>query len=578
MNEQQVLSRVILRDPDQSCWFEYIDPVDVIYTDQVEEVIPLLTKLERLVADREYFAAGFLSYEAASAFDAQLVTHTPAQLPLLCFGLFDKRARLDALPKQPEIPHGDWQLDSDIDAYKAHISTLRAHIEAGDIYQVNFTSRLALNSDLNIGTFGRIAEQATYGAFLDGRNFSILSASPELFFQRNDKHIICKPMKGTANRGLSHLDDLQQADWLRSSTKNQAENLMITDMVRNDLSRIAEANSVKASQLFHVERHPTVWQMTSTVSAQTSATIPEIFSALFPGASITGAPKHASMRFINDLESTPREIYTGAIGLIAPGKQSLFNIAIRTAWTDKRSCTSHYGAGGGIVWDSDAEDEYSELQSKTQILRKKDPEFNLLETMRWTPNEGIYLKDTHLKRLSNSAEYFAFQIDIPLLEAQLIEATEHLPRLTHRIRVKLSKEGQFKLDCEPLLNKDLPQDVALARAPVSVHNVLLYHKTTKREIYDSAAASVPEGTEALLHNSSGFVTESAIANIVFEWHGELFTPPVSDGLLPGILRETLLANEKIGVRSLPVEDLKNVDALFLINALRGWRQAKLVPQ
>ncbi len=578
MNEQQVLSRVILRDPDQSCWFEYIDPVDVIYTDQVEEVIPLLTKLERLVADREYFAAGFLSYEAASAFDAQLVTHTPAQLPLLCFGLFDKRARLDALPKQPEIPHGDWQLDSDIDAYKAHISTLRAHIEAGDIYQVNFTSRLALNSDLNIGTFGRIAEQATYGAFLDGRNFSILSASPELFFQRNDKHIICKPMKGTANRGLSHLDDLQQADWLRSSTKNQAENLMITDMVRNDLSRIAEANSVKASQLFHVERHPTVWQMTSTVSAQTSATIPEIFSALFPGASITGAPKHASMRFINDLESTPREIYTGAIGLIAPGKQSLFNIAIRTAWTDKRSCTSHYGAGGGIVWDSDAEDEYSELQSKTQILRKKDPEFNLLETMRWTPNEGIYLKDTHLKRLSNSAEYFAFQIDIPLLEAQLIEATEHLPRLTHRIRVKLSKEGQFKLDCEPLLNKDLPQDVALARAPVSAHNVLLYHKTTKREIYDSAAASVPEGTEALLHNSSGFVTESAIANIVFEWHGELFTPPVSDGLLPGILRETLLANEKIGVRSLPVEDLKNVDALFLINALRGWRQAKLVPQ
>ena len=576
MNEQQILSRVILKDPEQSCWFEYTDPVDVIHTTQVDDVVPLLTKIERLVAQDGYFAAGFLSYEAASAFDTQLVTHAPAQLPLLCFGLFDKRTRLDELPKQPEILPGDWQLDSDIKAYKAHISTLKTHIEAGDIYQVNYTSRLALDSALNIDTFGRIAEQATYGAFLDGRDFSILSASPELFFQRNGREIICKPMKGTATRGLSYLDDMEQADWLRSSKKNQAENLMITDMVRNDLSRVADANSVTTSQLFNVERHPTVWQMTSTVSAQTNSTTSEIFAALFPGASITGAPKHASMRFINALESTPREIYTGVIGLIAPERQALFNIAIRTAWTDKRTCTSHYGAGGGIVWDSDAEDEYLELQAKTQILRKVDPEFLLLETMRWTPGEGIYLKSRHLTRLSNSAAYFAFKIDIPVLEEKLIEATTGLPSLPHRIRLQLTRKGKLQLDCEPLFEYEQPQKVALSKEAVSADNVLLYHKTTKREIYNTASASVPVGTEALLHNHRGFVTESAIANIVFEWQGELFTPPVSDGLLPGTLRESLIANGEIGVRSLSVEELSSVDALFLVNALRGWRQAKLV--
>ncbi|MFT6432947.1 MAG: para-aminobenzoate synthetase/4-amino-4-deoxychorismate lyase [Candidatus Azotimanducaceae bacterium] len=351
---------------------------------------------------------------------------------------------------------------------------------------------------------------------------------------------------------------------------------MITDMVRNDLSRIASKNSVQVFNLFHVDQYPTVWQMTSTVTAESEVSTQNIFNALFPGASITGAPKKASMDYINQYETSQREIYTGAIGLIAPGRQALFNIAIRTAWANKRTNTSQYGSGGGIVWGSDAQDEYAELLTKTQILFKQEPGFELLETMRWSPTKGIYLIERHLNRLSESARYFAFTIDLSLIRQKLMETLKDLPPQLHKLRLRVDKLGNSKINAELLTVSDSPQPVTLSKNPVSSDSVSLYHKTTNRLLYNQAAESVPEGVEALLYNTNGYVTESVIANIIYTMDGQRYTPPLSDGLLPGTLREELLANGEVAERSLHLDQLDYIETLTLVNALRGSRTAELV--
>jgi para-aminobenzoate synthetase/4-amino-4-deoxychorismate lyase len=571
-----MLSRVILRDPQQNCWFEYKQPQSVIHTKQIADVAPKLAEIESIVERDGLYAAGFITYEAAAAFDSHLITYPPANLPLLCFGLFKDRTRLDTLPREQEQDLDKWQIETDSKEHAKHVLLLKRHIEAGDTYQVNYTTRMWATGRVDLGTFSRMAQQAPYGAYLDGEEFTIVSASPELFFQRDGSRLLCKPMKGTAARGLSSKADLEKAEWLRSSEKNQAENLMITDMVRNDLSRIANKNSVQVSDLFHVEQYPTVWQMTSTVTAESDVSTQSLFNALFPGASITGAPKKASMDYINQYETSQREIYTGAIGLIAPDSKALFNIAIRTAWTNKRTNISHYGSGGGIVWDSDAQDEYAELLTKTQILFKQASGFELLETMRWSPAESIYLIERHLNRLSESARFFAFAIDLPLIRQKLMATVKDLPPQLHKLRLRLDRLGNCQVSAELLTLSDSPQRVTLSKNPVSSDNVSLYHKTTNRALYLQAAESVPEGVEALLYNTDGYVTESVIANIVYTIDGQRYTPPLSDGLLPGTLREELLSSAQVTERSLHLDQLNQIESLMLVNALRGARIAELV--
>jgi len=536
----------------------------------------MLAQIEQQVEQKGLFAAGFLTYEAAPAFDPHLVTHPPQSLPLLCFGLFDHRIRLDELPPQAEHHTLDWQSDLNKDEHRQYVTRIKNHIEAGDTYQVNYTTRMHAKGTIDLGTFIRIAGNSPYGAYIDGEEFTVVSASPELFFERDNNHISSKPMKGTASRGLSSHDDQLQANWLKSSQKNQAENLMITDMVRNDLSRIADIGSVTVSELFNVEQHPTVWQMTSRVAAQSNAPIVDLFKALFPGASITGAPKRASMALINQIEPSSREIYTGAIGLLAPGGTARFNIAIRTAWSIKRSNCSYYGAGGGIIWDSDPVDEYEELQLKTKILHSTETPFELLETMRWTLKQGIYLRKRHLARLLESANYFAYQIDLKSIEQALDDHTSKLGSAPQKIRLRIDKRGKVKIDSEQLVLSPQVQRLALATQPISPNNPLLYHKTTHREIYKHAQADLPEGFEALLHNTNGFITESNIANVIYELDGHFYTPPVSDGLLPGTLRCEMLAAGEIRERSLRVEHVSQVTSWALINALRGRRPAQLV--
>jgi para-aminobenzoate synthetase/4-amino-4-deoxychorismate lyase len=366
-----MLEKIIIRDPHSAQWLVFTDPLDVLVARQPADVLDVMLEVERRVNKHGVYAAGFLSYEAARGFDPAYVTHGNTQLPLVCFGLFSSVQRRDDLPgsgNHSDQPVG-WTLTTPRGRYCEQLSSIKQQLELGNTYQINYTVRMRADNVIEPwGLFRRMSAGVPQAAYVECRNFAIASASPELFFNLDDERLLCRPMKGTAKRGATIAEDLALRQELHDSIKNRAENLMITDMVRNDLGRVASFGSVKVSNLFGLEEYPTVWQMTSTVAARTRASVVEIFQALFPCASVTGAPKVSSMAIIAELEDTPREIYTGAIGFLGPGRQARFSVAIRTALIDRYTNEAVYGVGGGIVWDSDPDEEFRECQYKARVL------------------------------------------------------------------------------------------------------------------------------------------------------------------------------------------------------------------
>ncbi len=569
------VAAAVLHDPRHDCWFRYCEPVETLRTGDLRRVAATLAKAEAYVTEHGMFAVGYLSYEAAPAFDAALATRPAGHLPLVSFTLY--RSREVCEPPGPipaDLPV--WQGPASLDKYANTLSRLRGEIGAGNVYQVNFTDRLWTGELDAEALFAAIGDKAPFGAYLQDGPHTIVSASPELFFELDGDLLTCRPMKGTAHRGLSAEQDQAQARWLACSEKNRAENLMITDMVRNDLGRIADPGSVAVPDLFQVEQYSTVWQMTSTVQARTNASVLDIFRALFPGASITGAPKRASMALIRELEETPRGVYTGAIGVVEPQRKAQFSIAIRTACIDTATGSAQYGVGGGIVWDSNVDEEYQELHAKRRVLDVQRQEFALLETMRWQGGDGVFLLEAHLQRLRNSARYFAYPYDEDAVREAIEQIKPALGDGPLRLRLQLAKTGEIELEHHPLTLDEKAQALMLAPRQIDSTNPMLYHKTTNRSIYDEALVSVAKGCEALLHNQRGMVTESNIANVVYRLDGALYTPPVFDGLLPGTLRGDLLERRIIVERSLPVDEIPRVEAWYLINALRGWRAANYV--
>ncbi|MFM6312193.1 MAG: chorismate-binding protein, partial [Dolichospermum sp.] len=341
-----------------------------------------------------------------------------------------------------------------------------------------------------------------YGAYVDIDNFAICSASPELFFDLDDHHLTSRPMKGTAARGLTLVADHAIAKELHFSEKNRAENVMIVDMIRNDIGRIANINTVKVPSLFNVEKYPTVWQMTSTVTAKTTASISEIMAALFPCASITGAPKVRTMEIIQELENTPRRIYTGCIGFISPQGQAQFNVAIRTVLIDKENKQAEYGVGGGIVWDSVSSDEYQECQIKAQVLTLNQPDFSLLETILWQPQNGYFVLNYHLQRLEDSANYFGFKVNINHVKNQLDQLTQSFANQDYKLRLLLDSQGEIIYQTMPLLpNNQEFVKLGMCCTPIDSSNIFLYHKTTNRQVYEIAKASFPDCDDVLLYKN-----------------------------------------------------------------------------
>ena len=584
-------NEVLLKERDK--WLHFANPHRVVTIQKLEDVRPALHEIEQLIKVNGWHAAGFISYEAASAFDPALATRASTALleepsslrsardtfPFLWFGLFSS-PRVLSLPK-PENPIEilNWEPSIAREVYNTAIEKIRNYIADGRTYQVNYTMRLRADFRGSAWDFFLHLAQSQnhHAAYIDLGQYAICSASPELFFQLDGETITCRPMKGTVKRGRTTLEDEAQSQWLKNSEKNRAENVMIVDMVRNDLGRIAKIGSVHVPELFNTERYPTLWQMTSTVTAKTSASLAEIFSALFPSASITGAPKVGTMRIISELEATPRRIYTGSIGYIAPNRKAAFNVAIRTALIDRESQTAEYGVGGGIVWDSSSTDEYAEALLKARVLTKEKPEFSLLETMLWTPEKGYFLCEKHISRMLDSAYYF----DIPISKQELDEYLDLISTnfdSPQRIRLLLNSYGAFSSEVRTvqLEKKSESLKVRLTRQPIDSNNVFLFHKTTHREIYESARKDLPDCDDVLLYNERGELTEFTIGNLVFELNGQFYTPPISCGLLAGTFRAHLMETGQVVERTVHLDELINCTKLFMINSVRQWQKVALI--
>jgi para-aminobenzoate synthetase / 4-amino-4-deoxychorismate lyase len=569
------LTRVILRDAAGGRWLEFLRPLQVVEARTLPEVGAALHRVEEAVAREGLYAAGLVSYEAAPAFDGKLAVTDDGAFPLLWFGLFEGVEKV-ALPGPAPVAAGggaDWRASISETEFHREIGRIKALIRSGDTYQVNYTYRLRaqlVGDPWDCFLQLAAAQDPPYGAFVDTGEWAICSASPELFFRLDGTRIESRPMKGTAARGRTQVEDLAQARALEASEKERAENVMIVDMVRNDLGRVAQTGSVRVARLFEVERYPTLWQMTSTIEGRTEAGLGEIFRALFPPASITGAPKVRTMQIIDELERCPRRAYTGTIGFYAPGRRAQFNVAIRTLLANRRTGCAEYGVGSGITWDSDPAAEWQECRTKTRILSAPGPAFSLLETMLWSPEAGFFLLERHLARIEESARYFGFSVDLPALRLELERLVLGFGRGRQKVRLLVSKEGRFSLEAGamPDVAARTPR-VALARAPVDSSNPLLYHKTTNRSVYEEARAACPSCDDVLLFNEKGEITESTIANVAVEIDGKLCTPSMSCGLLPGTLRAHLLAQGELVERPIAVDELLRSGGVFLLNSVRG---------
>lgn len=571
---------LILRDAARAVWYYFENPLEIVTVSQPDQVLPALQRIEQLVDAHGWYAAGFISYEAAPAFDPAFVTHAAGDLPLLWFGLYDSpRTSVVLEPSGAAFALETWTPSVTRSAYDAAIDQVKQHIARGETYQVNYTFRLKAKftgSPLDLFATMLQTQPVDYPAYIQTGQYVICCASPELFFALDGDHVTCRPMKGTAPRGRTLAEDRAQAEDLRASLKQRAENVMIVDMLRNDLGRIAQIGSVTVPKLFETERYRTLWQMTSTVTAQVTAPFSELMGALFPCASITGAPKVSTMGIIAALETAPRGIYTGTIGFLAPGRRAQFNVAIRTAVIDRETGQAEYGVGGGVVWDSTARDEYAESLLKARAITAPQPDFSLLETLRWTPPEGWFLPERHLSRLSDSAEYFGFPFDKAMIEARLtvLEKSFQGPQ---RVRLLLLPDGTLKDEGTLLPPQSVnPLRVKLAVYPIDDSDVFLYHKTTRRTVYEQARAAQPDCDDVLLYNQRGELTDFTIGNLVAQLDGQLVTPPVACGLLPGTFRADLLAQGMIQERELYREDLVRCTKLFLVNSVRGWVEIELI--
>ncbi len=565
-------------DSDQQQWLSFSQPKQIYSVNRLDQVLPTLELVEQQVRENQAWAAGWISYEASSAFDTALITHPPGEFPLLWFGLFEECESID-LEQLVTSDHVNvfqqtvWSLNSNLPDYTTKIKRIKNEIKEGNTYQVNYTIRQFADLDISAeDAFLGFAANARYGAFIDAGRFALCSASPELFFEIKDGEISSRPMKGTAPRGRFLKEDYQLRDELFESEKNRAENLMIVDMIRNDIGRIAHSGSVEVPTLFEIEKYPTVWQMTSTVTAQTndSSTLIDIFKALFPCASITGAPKANTMKIINQLEPNARNIYTGTIGFIHPNMDMQFNVAIRTVLIDKLYNQAEYGVGGGIVWDSSAQSEYQECLTKSKVLSGKGTfTHQLLETLLWTPSDGYFLLDYHMSRLKDSAEYFDFAFNLEQIKIDLKRAIEN-KKNPQRIRLLMDKKGITRTESADLVTSTLAPNyqLKLAEQPVDSSDIYLYHKTTNRFIYDYFLGKHSDYDDVLLINEKGELTDSSIANLVVEVDGKKYTPPIHCGLLNGTYRQYLLDCGEITERIIRKPELEQAQRCYLINSVR----------
>lgn len=559
-------------------------------------------EIERELASGSYLA-GFFSYEFGEQLQGMKLRNLPSTpTPPAWLGVYPKAFVFDhrsgefqggspdeflsaPVPSRNDFEVRDLHFSMEREGYAAKIAAIHEHILRGDTYQVNFTGRLCFDfSGSPEAMFAALVESqsARYNAFLHVENWHILSCSPELFFRTHGDKIIARPMKGTAPRGADMAEDEAIAHWLHQDVKNRSENVMIVDLLRNDLGRICQYGSVHVDDLFAVEKYETLFQMVSQISGTLRPDVryAEIFASLFPCGSITGAPKLRTMEIIRQLEPEPRGVYTGAIGFFSPSREAEFSVPIRTVVL--ASGCGEMGIGSGIVIDSNAEDEFRECLLKSQFLTHREDPFQLIESILW--NGTYHLLPLHLQRLESSAAYFGFRFEQSAIVAALEDLEKHLaiqlPTAPRKFRILLDRFGSVSISHAPVELQDAPCKAVVSRDRVSSTDRFLRHKTTRRQFYDQhRQQALAQGyDEVLFLNERGELTEGAISNVFLEKHGQLFTPPVTCGLLPGVYRRHLLETTPAATeKTLYLEDLVSADTVYLCNAVRGLRKVTVLP-
>lgn len=553
----------------------FSNPVEILVAHRIEEVLPLLETIDARVQSEGLYAAGYISYEAARAFDEALSAYDAGSSPLCWFGLYDEVQSSLPESRTDEVSSLKWTPGVSREEFTEIIARIHDYIGAGDTYQVNYTFPMTARFDGDPYSWFRAvsrAQRGQYSAYIHAGDRHVLSASPELFFTLDGDTLTTKPMKGTIARGLTVETDRLQAKQLQASAKDRAENIMIVDLLRNDMGRISETGSVQVESLFEVARYDTLWQMTSTISSKTQASVPEIFRALFPSGSVTGAPKIRTSEIIHELEYGPRGAYCGAVGWWGPNRQAEFNVAIRTATYRPDRDELVYPVGAGITWDSSPEGEYQECLLKAELVTKARPAFELLESFLW--DGEFFLLERHLARLQHSAEYFGFPFDKTALIESLDCSVDNRSEDELKVRLLLSRDGRIACTCESI-SPEPNLRVAFAQEPVDSRDVYLYHKTTNRTAYDQAIQGC-DADDVILWNQDGEVTESTRANVVAKIDGVWKTPPVSSGLLTGTYRAELLDEGAIEECLMTREDLLRAEEVKLVNSVRRWMPVELI--
>ena len=547
----------------------FTEPIKELKTRDLDQVETLLREVEAY-QEAGFYAVGYVSYEAAPAFEKKLAVH-PAPLMGEYLLYFTIHQEVETLPfpedyEAVDLP-ANWQEEVEAPAYQEAIKSIHHHIRQGDTYQVNYTVQLSQELEADpLAIYNRLVveQKAHYNAFIQHDDVSILSISPELFFEQDDRLLTTRPMKGTTHRGLTNQEDLQEATWLEADPKNRAENMMIVDLLRNDMNRISEIGSEHVTRLCQVEQYSTVWQMTSTIESRLRAEVDPVqtFRALFPCGSITGAPKISTMEIIQKTEKAPRGVYCGTIGILLPKGKRIFNVAIRTL--QMQGDQAIYGVGGGITWDSQWEGEYQETKQKSAVLYRQEPRFELLTTGRIHQGELTFLEQ-HLTRLREASRYFAYPYDEPKLLKELQEELAHLDlNLDYRCRIALQKNGTFHLEITELT--DLPASylqAQLTEQKLDLATPFTYFKTSQRDHLNQS------DHEQIFHLPDGTLLETTIGNLILEIDGKLYTPPAHLPLLDGIYRRHLLETQQVEEKLLTLNDLTDADRIYACNALRG---------
>ncbi len=596
----------------------FLDPVDRLICRAGESLERYLADLQ-VSLDKGYHLAGWVGYEFGAMLEGRIRQQSsqPSDKDsvLADLGVFSQPYRFNHCSGKNNFPYSSEcaveeetytisQLRPNMvkEEFLAVLDQVRQYITAGDTYQVNYTMKLLFDfagSPEKLYAVLRRNQSVAYSAYLRNGEERILSFSPELFFRKKDDEITVRPMKGTAAKGRNSLEEQRISSELHHDIKNRSENVMIVDLLRNDLARLMHGHGesrVFVDSLFDVESYESLLQMTSTIKAKSRPStmsdlkLTELFRALFPCGSITGAPKIRTMQIIDELEKERRGVYTGAIGYFSPDGSAVFNVPIRTIRLQGRS--GEMGIGAGITYDSIAEEEWEESLLKGRFLTHSQAAFELFETILWQPGTGYWLLEEHLLRLAGGAQFFKFSCDLEVVRSQLSREKDSFAEGCYRVRLVLAKDGRITLSslpcAAPLFTQlsisqfsevsDCPL-VDFSPHPVDAKSPWLYYKTTMRGLYDAQYKEAQKNGlfDYIFCNSAGEVTEGCISNIIIFRQGIYVTPPVTSGLLSGVMRQHILEDDTVPVdeKILTRQDVISAEAIFVCNSVRGIVRVKL---